>query len=220
MTTYRSIWVNIYIYGLGKLIYSTDTDFGNFICKHSASFPCVDMLHKVDIRRRSDYSWQDYTDLIESVRSHAQCQWHPSQSLPFANSRAAIIIKASRKASPRCQATRKHTKEKRSQRDAHFRSPNFNTLRPRQNGLHSADDIFKRIFVNQNIWILIKMSLKFVPTAAINNIRALVQIMAWRRPDDKPLSEPMMGNLPTHICVTRPPVICFVDFIMLRFYTF
>ena len=28
--------------------------------------------------------------------------------------------------------------------------------------------------------------------------------MAWRRPGDKPLSEPMMVNLPTHICVTRP----------------
>ena len=28
--------------------------------------------------------------------------------------------------------------------------------------------------------------------------------MAWRRPGDKPLSEPMMVRLPTHICVTRP----------------
>ena len=28
--------------------------------------------------------------------------------------------------------------------------------------------------------------------------------MAWRRPGDKPLSEPMMVSLPTHICVTRP----------------
>ena len=33
---------------------------------------------------------------------------------------------------------------------------------------------------------------------------ALIQIMAWRRSGDKPLSEPMMGRLPTHICVTRP----------------
>ena len=37
-----------------------------------------------------------------------------------------------------------------------------------------------------------------------NNIAALVQIMAWRRPGDKPLSGPMMVRLPTHICVTRP----------------
>ena len=28
--------------------------------------------------------------------------------------------------------------------------------------------------------------------------------MAWRRPGDKPLSEPMMVSLKTHICVTRP----------------
>ena len=80
----------------------------------------------------------------------------------------------------------------------------FNTLRPRQNGHHFADDILKRIFLNENIWIPIKISLKFVPEGSINNIPVLVQIMAWRRPGDKPLSEPMMVNLPTHICVTRP----------------
>ena len=48
------------------------------------------------------------------------------------------------------------------------------------------------------------MSLKFVPKVRINNIPSLVQIMAWRRPGDKPLFEPMMVSLPTHICVTRP----------------
>ena len=47
------------------------------------------------------------------------------------------------------------------------------------------------------------VSLTF-PKGPINNIPALVQTMAWRRPDDKPLSEPMMVRLPTHICVTRP----------------
>ena len=80
----------------------------------------------------------------------------------------------------------------------------FNTLRSRQNGRHFADDIFKRIFFNENVWISIKISLKFVPKGPINNIPALVQIMAWRRPGDKPLSEPMTVSLPTHICVTRP----------------
>ena len=48
------------------------------------------------------------------------------------------------------------------------------------------------------------MSLKFVAKGPINNIPALVQIMAWRRPGDKPLSEPMVVGLLTHICVTRP----------------
>ena len=80
----------------------------------------------------------------------------------------------------------------------------FNTLRPRQNGRHFADDIFKWIFLNENVWIPIKISLKFVPRRPINNIPAFVQIMAWRRPGDKPLSGPMMVILPTHICVTRP----------------
>ena len=80
----------------------------------------------------------------------------------------------------------------------------FNTLRPRQNGRHFPDDIFKWIFLNENVRILITISLKFVPKVPINNIPALVQIMAWRRPGDKPLSEPMMDSLLTHICVTRP----------------
>ena len=80
----------------------------------------------------------------------------------------------------------------------------INTLRPRQNGRHFADDIFKCIFLNENIWISIKISLKFVPKGPINNIPALVQIMAWRHPGNKPWSEAMMVNLPTHICVTRP----------------
>ena len=88
----------------------------------------------------------------------------------------------------------------------HCSSPSspLNTLRPRQNEQHFADDIFKRIFFNENFWILIKISLKFVPKGPINNIPAFVQIMAWRRSGDKPLSERMMANLPTHICVTRP----------------
>ena len=80
----------------------------------------------------------------------------------------------------------------------------INILRPRQNGRHLPDDIFKCIFFNENVWISLKISLKFVPKVPINNIPALVLIMAWRRPGDKPLSEPMMVSLPTHVCVTRP----------------
>ena len=64
--------------------------------------------------------------------------------------------------------------------------------------------IFKFIFLNENVWISFKILLKFVLTVRINNISALVQIMAWRRPGDKPLSKPMMISLPTHVCVTRP----------------
>ena len=41
--------------------------------------------------------------------------------------------------------------------------------------------------------------MKFIPKGSITNIPALIQIMAWRGPGDKPLSEPMMVKLPTHI---------------------
>ena len=88
-------------------------------------------------------------------------------------------------------------------RRGHVMPSSFNTLRPRHNGRHFADDIFC-IFLNENVWIPIKISLKFVPKGPINYIPALVQIMAWRRPGDRPLSETMMVRLLTHICVTRP----------------
>ena len=80
----------------------------------------------------------------------------------------------------------------------------FNSLRPRENGRHFADDVFKRIFLNENVLISIEISLKFVPKGQMNNIPALAHITAWRRPGDKPLSEPRKVSLPTHICVTRP----------------
>ena len=82
--------------------------------------------------------------------------------------------------------------------------PKLNSFRPRQNGRLFADDTFKRIFLNENIRISIKNSLKFVPKGLINNIPALVLIMAWRRPGYKPLSEPMLVRSLMHICVTRP----------------
>ena len=78
-----------------------------------------------------------------------------------------------------------------------------NTLRPRQDGRHFADDISTCNFLNENCCILIKFSLKYVRKGPIDNNPALVQIMARCRPGDKPLSEPMMVNLLTHICVTR-----------------
>ena len=59
-------------------------------------------------------------------------------------------------------------------------------------------------FLNENVWILIQILLKFVRKGPINNIPALVQIMAWRRPGNKPLSEPMIVSLPLHLSVTQP----------------
>ena len=86
-------------------------------------------------------------------------------------------------------------------RGQEFIPVHVNTLRPRQNGCHFPD-IFKCIFLNEKLQL--KMSLKFVPKGPVDNIPALVQIMAWRRPGDKPLSEPTMVSSTTYICVTWP----------------
>ena len=75
----------------------------------------------------------------------------------------------------------------------------INTLRLRQNGCHITDNRFKSIFLNENVWISIKISLKFVLESPIDNIPALVQVMAWHQSGDKPLSEPMMVRSPTHM---------------------
>ena len=58
--------------------------------------------------------------------------------------------------------------------------------------ISQTTSIFKCIFLNENVWIPIKIPMKFVSKGPIDNIPALVQIMAWRRSDDNPLSEPMM----------------------------
>ena len=55
-----------------------------------------------------------------------------------------------------------------------------------------ADDNFKCIFLNENDMIPIQMSLKLVLWRPIDNKPVLVQVMAWRRIGDKPLSEPML----------------------------
>ena len=79
-----------------------------------------------------------------------------------------------------------------------------NILRLRQHGHHFAGNILKCIFLHENVWISIKISLKFVPRCPINNISTSVQIMAWHRPGNKPLSEPMMVSLLTHMCHLDP----------------
>ena len=45
---------------------------------------------------------------------------------------------------------------------------------PKQHGRHFADDTFKCIFLNENVRIAIKISLKFVPKGPSNNNLALV----------------------------------------------
>ena len=67
---------------------------------------------------------------------------------------------------------------------SHYVGLTLNTLRPRQSWRHFADAIFKCLFLNENIWISLNISLKFVPTVGINNMPALVQIMAWHQTCD------------------------------------
>ena len=55
-----------------------------------------------------------------------------------------------------------------------------------------ADNIFEWIFWNENGRIPIQISLNFVSESPIDNNPSLVQIMAWHRTGDKPLSEPML----------------------------
>ena len=66
------------------------------------------------------------------------------------------------------------------------------TVRPRQGGRHFDRRHFKCIFLNENAWISINISPKFVPKFPIVDIQALVQMMAWRQPGDKPLSEALI----------------------------
>ena len=76
-----------------------------------------------------------------------------------------------------------------------LKPPSVNTLKQRQKCHHFGDDISKCIFLNENLWISLQISLKFVRKVQIINIPALVHIMAWHRPDNKSLPEPMMVTL-------------------------
>ena len=72
--------------------------------------------------------------------------------------------------------------------------------------------IFQTTFSNGFSWMkMYEFRLTFhwslFQKGPINNIPTLVQITVWRRSGDKPLSEPMMVSLLTHICVTRPQLI-------------
>ena len=79
----------------------------------------------------------------------------------------------------------------------------INILGSKQNSRHFADDIFICIFLYEN-WIFNQISLKFVPKRAIDHTWYTNTGLDWRRIDAKPLSEPMMVFLLTHICATRP----------------
>ena len=63
---------------------------------------------------------------------------------------------------------------------------------------HFADDILICILFSEKVWILIKISLMFLPKGPIDNMFALDQMIAWCRPGDKPLSKTMLVRLVQH----------------------
>ena len=65
----------------------------------------------------------------------------------------------------------------------------INILRREQKGLHYVDDIFKCINVNQNLHILIQISVKFVPDDLTDKKISLIQEMAWRQGNSLNLSQ-------------------------------
>ena len=74
----------------------------------------------------------------------------------------------------------------------HEMASHINVSPPGQHGRHFADNIFKRIFLNENVGIFIQFSLKVVPKGPIDNKSALVQVMACRLFGAKTLPEPML----------------------------
>ena len=88
----------------------------------------------------------------------------------------------------------------------------FKTLRPRRNWKNFTDDILKPIFFDENVWISTNISLTFVSKGPINNSPPLVEMMAWRRPGDQPLSEPVIvyrriyASLGSNELITCPPM--------------
>ena len=78
----------------------------------------------------------------------------------------------------------------------------IDTLRPRQNGRHFTDYFFNCIFLNENVWVSIKISLKCVPESTVYKKSSLVQVMTWRRTGAKPFPE---QGWPVHRGICESP---------------
>ena len=69
------------------------------------------------------------------------------------------------------------------------------------------DDIFKCIFFDENVWIPIEVSLKFVPKGPVNNYPSIGSDSGLAGPGNKPLSEPMMVNYLTQWVKTSSNIV-------------
>ena len=79
-----------------------------------------------------------------------------------------------------------------------------NTARPRRNRRLFPDDILIAFSWTKMFKLRLIFYWSLFPEGPINEFTALVQIMVCRRPGEKPLSEPWMVSLLTHICVAQP----------------
>ena len=188
-TQISEIWIKLQIFSLKKvsLRYHLQKSY------HFAQLSiCVNLRAPTEAiwQHRSRSTMAQVMDCCQAAPSHYLNQfwlliinflWHPHESNFMASTQATILYNDFENCIFRISATSPRGKW-------------VNSLRPRQNRRHFADDVFKCNFLNENVWIQIKISLKFVPKGPINNIPALVQIMAWCRIGDKPLSEPMMAQ--------------------------
>ena len=93
--------------------------------------------------------------------------------------------------------------------------PILNTLRPGQNGRHSADDIFKCDFLKENFCILIHISLEFYTKGQIDNTSMLVKVLDWCQTSNKQLLESMLAKMHPVVtwyqwvhCIWNRDIIC------------
>ena len=137
----------------------------------------------LSVHRKEGEDVMIYFETVPLVEIRLTIFWTRSNPIRFGKSHLNFCMHYSDRSTPECEL--------------------LNTLRLRQNGRHFAD-VYKCTSLNENVQISITISWKFVPQGQINNIPALVQIKAWRRPGNKPLSGPMLVSLLTHICITWP----------------
>ena len=84
-------------------------------------------------------------------------------------------------------------------------------LRLIQNGRHFDDGMLKWILLKGNCRNLVQILMKmFFPVAPVNNMTALVNLMAWHCTGDKRLSEPIRGS-PANWCIIYPLVLIIFD---------
>ena len=81
----------------------------------------------------------------------------------------------------------------------------FNTSPPRHNGRQFANDTWKCIFISENVYDLIQISLTFVSKCPFDNMTALVHLMAWHRTQQvtSHWTKQCLPSSLTHICDTR-----------------